>query len=214
MSERRLPIYLLLDTSGSMEGEAIEAVKNGLDEFQDKICEDPRAEDTVFVGVIEFGGDSARYTSPLESIGSFERPELRPEGLTPMGKAFELLAETIKKEVKQKSNAEDRGDYKPIVFVYTDGHPNDGNWESKLKNFDKANVSAIIGAAAGPDAKVDCFKYVCDSEHIFRLENATDLKQFLVYASQVAIKSSKTDPAAKDDDILPPPPPDFIIAGN
>jgi len=27
---RRLPVYLVLDTSGSMSGEPIEAVKNGL----------------------------------------------------------------------------------------------------------------------------------------------------------------------------------------
>lgn len=27
---RRLPVYLLLDTSGSMSGEPIEAVKNGV----------------------------------------------------------------------------------------------------------------------------------------------------------------------------------------
>lgn len=27
---RRLPVYLLLDTSGSMHGEPIEAVKNGV----------------------------------------------------------------------------------------------------------------------------------------------------------------------------------------
>lgn len=32
--ERHLPVYLLLDTSGSMEGAPIESVRQGLEQFQ------------------------------------------------------------------------------------------------------------------------------------------------------------------------------------
>jgi uncharacterized protein YegL len=38
---RRLPVYLLLDTSGSMHGEPIEAVKNGMQILLSTLRQDP-----------------------------------------------------------------------------------------------------------------------------------------------------------------------------
>lgn len=40
---RRLPVYLLLDTSGSMHGEPIEAVKNGVQTLLTTLKQDPYA---------------------------------------------------------------------------------------------------------------------------------------------------------------------------
>ena len=40
---RRLPVYLLLDTSGSMYGEPIEAVKNGVQTLISTLRSDPYA---------------------------------------------------------------------------------------------------------------------------------------------------------------------------
>ena len=39
----RLPVYLLLDTSGSMSGEPIEAVKNGVQVLHSTLRKDPYA---------------------------------------------------------------------------------------------------------------------------------------------------------------------------
>ena len=38
---RRLPVYLLLDTSGSMAGEPIEAVKNGVQMMLHSLRQNP-----------------------------------------------------------------------------------------------------------------------------------------------------------------------------
>ena len=38
---RRLPVYLLIDTSGSMHGEPIEAVRSGIRLLQDTLNSDP-----------------------------------------------------------------------------------------------------------------------------------------------------------------------------
>ena len=40
---RRLPVYLVLDTSGSMYGEPIEAVNNGLHTLISTLSSDPYA---------------------------------------------------------------------------------------------------------------------------------------------------------------------------
>ncbi|EDN3960136.1 tellurium resistance protein TerY, partial [Salmonella enterica subsp. enterica serovar Typhimurium] len=51
---RRLPVYLLLDTSGSMHGEPIEAVKNGVQTLLTTLKQDPYALETAYVSVITF----------------------------------------------------------------------------------------------------------------------------------------------------------------
>ena len=49
---RRLPVYLLIDTSGSMHGEAIEAVRNGLQVLVSALRQDPYALETAYLSVI------------------------------------------------------------------------------------------------------------------------------------------------------------------
>ncbi len=56
---RRLPVYLLLDTSGSMHGEPIEAVKNGVQTLLTTLKQDPYALETAYVSVITFDSTAA-----------------------------------------------------------------------------------------------------------------------------------------------------------
>jgi uncharacterized protein YegL len=53
---RRLPVYLLLDTSGSMSGEPIESVKNGMQVLVSALRQDPYALETAYLSVITFDG--------------------------------------------------------------------------------------------------------------------------------------------------------------
>ena len=55
---RRLPVYLLVDTSGSMHGEAIEAVRNGLQVLVSALRQDPYALDTAYLSVITFNSSA------------------------------------------------------------------------------------------------------------------------------------------------------------
>ena len=52
---RKLPVYLLLDCSGSMFGEPIEAVKNGVQVLVSTLRQDPYALETAHLGIITFG---------------------------------------------------------------------------------------------------------------------------------------------------------------
>ena len=61
---RKLPVYLLLDTSGSMTGEPIEAVKNGVQLLVSTLRQDPHALETAYLSIIGFGS-SASVLVPL-----------------------------------------------------------------------------------------------------------------------------------------------------
>ena len=51
---RRLPVYLLLDTSGSMSGDPIEAVKQGVKALISELRGDPQALETAYLSGILF----------------------------------------------------------------------------------------------------------------------------------------------------------------
>ena len=67
---RRLPIYLLLDCSGSMMGEPITAVQTGLQNLVATLRQDPYALETAYISVITFDSD-ARQTVPLTELSQF-----------------------------------------------------------------------------------------------------------------------------------------------
>src|SRR5690242_637159 len=97
---RRLPVYLLLDTSGSMSGEPIEAVKNGVQVMISSLRQNPQAIETAFISVITFDS-TARQVVPLTDLSSFQVPDIRASGTTAMGEALQLLASCIDREVAQ-----------------------------------------------------------------------------------------------------------------
>ncbi|MDG6450621.1 VWA domain-containing protein [Glaesserella parasuis] len=104
---RRLPVYLLVDTSGSMMGEAIEAVRNGLQMLVSALRQDPYALETAYLSVITFDSH-AKQVTPLTELMSFQMPDIQASGVTAMGEALTLLADCINREVQkaqQKSKA-------------------------------------------------------------------------------------------------------------
>jgi len=97
---RRLPVYLVLDTSGSMSGEPVEAVKNGVQALVSALRSDPYALETVYLSVISFDSQ-ARQVVPLTELTAFQVPDLQASGATALGDALRLTAERIESEVQK-----------------------------------------------------------------------------------------------------------------
>jgi len=77
-----------------MHGEAIEAVRNGLQVMLSALMQDPYALETAYLSVIAFDS-SARQLTPLTELTSFQLPNLQANGMTAMGEALSLLADCI-----------------------------------------------------------------------------------------------------------------------
>jgi len=85
MISRRLPVYLVLDTSGSMSGAPIDAVREGIRLLVSQLRRDPQALETVHVSVITFDSN-ARQVVPLTGLESFVEPTLNANGSTSLAK--------------------------------------------------------------------------------------------------------------------------------
>ena len=76
--QRRLPVYLLLDISASMKGAPIESVRQGLEQLQSELTDDPFTRDVVRLGVITFASKAEFVTSGLVPLPDFQFSELTP----------------------------------------------------------------------------------------------------------------------------------------
>lgn len=118
---RRLPVYLLIDVSESMAGQPIREVAKGLDAMAAELRNDPYALETVFLSLMVFAG-KAEVLNELTELVEF-RPAPLPLGSgTDLGKGLKLLMDRIDRDV-QITTAERKGDWKPIIFLFTDGAP-------------------------------------------------------------------------------------------
>ena len=164
---RRLPVYLVLDTSGSMYGEPIEAVKNGVQTLISTLRSDPYALETAFISIITFNTNAQQVTS-LTELASFQQPTIDAGGCTALGGALELLAQKIDAEVT-KTTAEQKGDWKPLVFLMTDGEPTDDITHG-LAEFRKRKTGMVVACAAGTGANTNTLKKI--TENVVSLETA------------------------------------------
>ena len=156
---RRLPVYLVLDVSGSMSGEPIEALRNGMQMLVSTLRTDPYALETAYLSVITFD-EHANQVVPLTELIAFQSPTINPGSTTSLGAALKLTKECIEREV-QKATAEAKGDWKPLVFIMTDGQPTD-DWQRGLDEFRKVKTGMVIACAAGPGADTSVLKQITE----------------------------------------------------
>jgi uncharacterized protein YegL len=209
---RRLPVYLVLDTSGSMTGEPIEAVKNGLSTLLTALRSDPHALETAFLSVITFDSD-AKQVVPLTDLASFQEPVITAQGVTSMGEALSLVSRCIDNEVK-KSTPEQKGDWKPLVFFMTDGQPTD-DLQKGLSDFKACKVGMVVACAAGAGADSSVLKQI--TENVVMLDTAdksTIAAYFKWVSSSITTSSKKVENSNTESSSiseLPPPPPEVNV---
>ena len=210
---RRLPVYLLVDVSGSMTGEPIESVKSGIQMLVASLRKDPQALETAFLSVITFGSN-AQQVVPLTELAAFQPPELTAGGMTAMGEALELLCKCAANEVV-KTTAERKGDWRPMVFILTDGIPTD-NIQKGLSAFQTMKWGAKVSCAAGTGSDTKMLDKITP-ECVVQLDSAdpASIAAFFKWVSSSVSTSSKSvNETGKDVeglDQLPPPPPEVKI---
>lgn len=180
---RPIPVYLLLDTSGSMQGAKIDSLNEAVRQMLASFAEQELAESIIEVGIITFGGDQAVLVHRLVRAGALNFQPLQAAGMTPMGDALGLIKSLVEDRQVTPSNA-----YRPTVILVSDGEPND-QWEQPLAAFIGQGRSAKcdrMAMAIGKDNQATVLKrYTEGTGH--PLFTATDARQLHGFFRQVTM---------------------------
>jgi uncharacterized protein YegL len=200
---RRLPVFFLIDVSESMVGDPIKNVNKGMKKILIDLKGNPMALETAYISVTVFAG-KARTIAPLTELLNFDLPEISIGGGTALGNAMNFLMDEIGKQI-QKTTYEAKGDWKPIVFLFTDGSPTDDvspaikRWESDFKT--KANLVAV---SIGDKADTTVLKAFTDNVLIFNNTDANAYAEFFKWVSaSIETKSMNVAMSGGDEFQLP-----------
>jgi len=196
-----------------MRGERIEAVKNGLQVLVSKLRQDPFALESVSISIITFDRE-VKQLIPLTELESLQLPEITtPEsGPTHMGAALQLLHEKLNSEII-KSTPNQKGDWRPLLFLMTDGKPSDiALYREIVPKIKSKNFATIVACAAGAEANDSYLKELTDNVVHLDTADSSTLMSFFKWVS-ASIGTGNRSVGTSDEIVLPSPPTEvhFVI---
>lgn len=117
--EPHLACALLLDTSGSMFGSAIESLNEGIRRFKEQVLLDPVASRRVDVAIVTFS-DEVKIVSDFVPVKNMPTPELQAYGRTEMAGGIQTAIDLVKQRTQMYAQM-GTPCHKPWIFMITDG---------------------------------------------------------------------------------------------
>jgi uncharacterized protein YegL len=191
----RVPICLVLDTSGSMGGDPISELASGVKMFFDTIKDDEIAKYSAEISVVTFGGEVKKNLDFL-SIERQEIPYLSADGQTPMGEAVELALDMLEHRKMDYKNA-GVDYYQPWLVLMTDGNPsyNISNAITRIKEQVNGKKLSVFAIAIG-DADIETLSKFTPSRPPLRLKGL-NFKEFFIWLSRSVSRVSQSTPGEK-----------------
>ncbi len=195
-AEPRCPSLLLLDVSGSMQGEPLKELQAGLEIYRDSLLADSLAKKRVEVAVMTFGG-RVDLLQTFATADAFTTPQLAIAGDTPMGQAVVEGLDYLEQH-KQVLKTNGVGYYRPWVFLITDGGPTDKHssfWTQAVQRVkDGAMKKSFSFFAVGVEgADMECLAELSSARAPVALKGLEFRKLFeWLSASQQAVSRSAT----------------------
>lgn len=206
---RKMTLFFVIDTSGSMLGSKIgsvnDAIENVLPMIGEISHENPDAE--INVAALEFStGTRWLYDEPKEAK-EFIWQKVEADGLTSLGEACEELNKKLSRNGGFMSSPS--GCFAPAIILLSDGGPTD-NFESGLKSLQGNSwyKNAIkIAIAIGDDADKNVLKqFTGSSEAVITVHNIDALKKMIriiaITSSQIGSKSTSATDATKQEQVI------------
>lgn len=211
IARRKMILFFLIDTSGSMSGKKIQsvndAIENVLPIIGEMSDENPDAEINIAAMKFSTGVDWV-YNEPKEAKDFIWQP-VSPEALTSLGEACRELSRKLSRTNGFMPTSTGSGYYAPAIILLSDGGPTD-DFQSGLKVLKENSwfKNAIkVAIAIGDDADEDVLKdFTGSSEAVIKVHNIDALKTMIrviaVTSSQIGSKSSSAGDASKQEEVI------------
>ena len=206
---RPLPVFLLVDTSGSMNGSKIDTVNVALREMLQALSNLEGTKGQIKLSVITFG-QTVNILQPLENIDLIELDLLKAQGVTPMGEAIRKTIEMIENRdiVSPRS-------YTPTIVLISDGLPTDcqrnnlidlennsinyNEWEpiKMLHNSKRIQKCPKLALGIGNTCDFEMLKAFINNKEIpvIRANEITTISKFFKWVTMsVSKRSTSTNP--------------------
>lgn len=202
---RRLPVILMLDTSGSMAGSKIDVLNTAVKEMLNDFAAVDSSEVEIHTAIYTFGPDAKEIIPFMAAYEAEKKYEtLVAGGGTPLGAALNLVKNTI---LEDRETITSR-DFRPIVLLVSDGEPND-DWESRFAEFCETGRSSkcsrmalSIGVGPGTEAYSMLEQFVSADQKVFMASDAREIRSFFNMFSQTTVAKLNTF-TAKQKEAVP-----------
>jgi len=189
----RVPIALVLDTSGSMQGEPIAELNEGLKLFVEELKNDEIASSAAEVCVVTFGGEINFID--FTPISSFEPVEFTAGGETPMGAAVLTALDLLeRRKFIYKEAGVDY--YQPWMVLMTDGMPTDSisHAVERVQTLLRDKKLVVFPIAVGPNASIPVLeKFTIPKRPPLRLKEYR-FREFFTWLSKSVASVSRSVP--------------------
>ena len=209
---RRLLTYICIDTSGSMRGEPIEAVNAGLQALMTSLRQNPYALESVHLNITTFDSQ-IKTVLPMTPLEQVVLPEIVcPEsGETFLGGVLEEVVQAVQRD-RIVGNANQKGDWRPMLIVLTDGKPTDLLVYSEvIPKIKQLGFGNIVACAAGPKADANYLKQLTDCVVSLDTMDANSFAKFFQWVSSTVTQTSISAGSPTQSITLPPPPDEINI---
>lgn len=204
-TRKLLPMFYLIDTSGSMSGEKIGSVNDAMRDLRSLLdeVEKTNADAEIKLAAMTFSSGASWVDCSkggLVSPSDFYWTEVTAAGLTEVGEALKLLDKSLSRSSFLRS---DVGYNMPVIIIMSDGAPTD-EWEGTLNKVRNENswfkYATKIAIAIG-DADLDTLaKIVGNREAVIRVEDTETLAKLIRAVSVTASKIGSKSRGSNDSD--------------
>jgi len=171
----------------------------------------PYALESVHISVVTFDID-VKEVLPLTPLESVNIPEITcpVSGATMLGAGLEFILEKVQRDVR-KSTPEMKGDWRPLLFIMTDGKPGDTlAFNEAIPKIRACNFATIVACAAGPKSDAAALHKLTDQVVHMDTMDGNTFSSFFQWVT-ATVNSGSTSMGATASLTLPPPPPEVQI---
>jgi uncharacterized protein YegL len=205
---RRLPVYILIQTSGAMRGEPIESIKVGLEAMVASLRQDPFALESVYISIITFNREPEQIL-PLTELENLQIPEIKQPVAagTHLGEAIAFISKKVDQEV-ELTTPDKKGDWMPLLFIMCDGRASDIQiFNQSLPELKSKHFGSIIACSVGSKTDHENLKKITDKIVSLETTDSGTFRQFFKWVS-ASVSIGNRSIGATSEITLPPPPPE------